>query len=232
MEEFKGNRRAILGIILILAGMVLIASHMGWIPWSFRSVIFSWQALLIALGVFFILNRESWPAGLILIGVGTFFIIPRVFPMSFEYRRLIWPVLLVAFGLVLITRRAGRQNIPPDSMDYIDDMSIFGGGDKMITSQNFRGGKLTAVFGGSKINLLKADLAKGQNIIDIFAMFGGTKLIIPPGWNIKIEITSIFGGFTDKRPAPSDDVIDPSKELVLKGLVIFGGGDIVSFYNQ
>ncbi|MBL7111876.1 MAG: hypothetical protein ISS19_08045 [Bacteroidales bacterium] len=225
----KSNKRAILGIILILAGMLLIAAHLGWIPWSFRSIIFSWQTLLIALGVFFILSRDNLPAGLILIGVGGFFLISKIVPMSFEYRRLIWPVLLVAFGLVLITRRTGRQKIPADSMDYIDDMSIFGGGDKMITSQNFRGGRLTCVFGGSKINLLKADLAKGQNIIDIFAMFGGTKLVIPTGWNVKIEITSLFGGFNDKRPVPPDNVIDPSKELVIKGIVIFGGGDIVSY---
>jgi len=231
MEDFKSNRRAILGIVLILAGMLVIASHLGWIPWSFRSIIFSWQMLLIALGVFFLLSRDNLPAGLVLIGVGAFFLIPRFLPGAFEYRRLIWPVLLVAFGLVLIMRRSGGQKIPADSIDYIDDMSIFGGGDKLITSQNFRGGKLTCVFGGSKINLLKADLAKGQNVIDIFAMFGGTKLIVPPGWNVKIEVTSIFGGFNDKRPAPPDNVIDPSKELVIKGVLIFGGGDIVSFYS-
>ena len=155
--------------------------------------------------------------------------IPKFMPMSFEYQRLIWPMILVAFGLVLITRRTNKQKIPPDSMDYIDDMAVFGGGDKMITSQNFRGGKLTSVFGGSKINLLRADLAKGQNVIDIFAMFGGTKLIVPAGWTVKIEVTSLFGGFSDKRPAPPDNVIDPSKELVIKGILIFGGGDIVSF---
>ncbi len=229
MEEFKSNRRAVLGIIMILAGMILIASHLGWIPWSLRSVILSWQALLIALGLFLIVSRDSWPAGLILIGVGSFFMISKLVPMSFEYHRLVWPVILVAFGLVLITRRVGSQKIPPGSMDYIDDMSLFGGGDKMITSQNFRGGKLTSFFGGSKINLLRADLAKGQNIIDIFAMFGGTKLIVPPSWTVKIEVTSIFGGFTDKRPVPPNNVIDPSKELVIKGIVIFGGGDIVSY---
>ena len=232
MEDFKSNRRAILGILLILGGMLLIATHLGWIPWSFRSVIISWQMLLIVLGLFFIFSRDNTPAGLILIAVGAFFLLPRFLPMSFEYRRLIWPVLLVAFGIVLILRRTNRQEIPADSLDYIDDMSIFGGGDKMITSQNFKGGKLTSIFGGSKINMLKADLAKGQNIIDIFAMFGGTKLIIPASWNVKIEITSLFGGFNDKRTAPPDNVIDPSRELIIKGIVIFGGGDIVSFYTS
>ena len=229
MEEIKGNRRAILGIILIIAGMLIIGSHLGWIPWSIRNVVISWQALLIALGAFFILSRDNLPAGLILIGVGGFFLIAKFMPISFEYRRLIWPVILVAFGLVLITRRTSKHKIPADSMDYIDDMAVFGGGDKMITSQNFKGGKLTSVFGGSKINLLRADLAKGQNVIDIFAMFGGTKLIVPAGWNVKIEVTSLFGGFSDKRPAPPDNTIDPSKELVIKGILIFGGGDIVSF---
>jgi len=108
-------------------------------------------------------------------------------------------------------------------------MSIFGGGDRVISSRNFKGGRLTAIFGGSKYNMMNAQLAKGRNMIDIFTIFGGCKFIIPPDWEVKIEVSAIFGGFSDKRLIPRDIPRDPSRELIIKGVAIFGGGDIVSY---
>jgi len=229
MEEQKSNRRAILGIILILAGMIIIAAHFQWIPWSLKGIIFSWQALLILIGLFFLFSRDNKVAGVILIAVGAFFMIPDVWDISFEWKKLILPFILVALGLIIITRRRSIRIPSEDSIDYIDDMALFGGGDRVITSQNFKGGRITAMFGGSKINLLKANLAKGRNVIDIFTVFGGSKLIVPSDWDIKIEVTSIFGGFSDKRMVSKDDIRDPSRDLIIKGMAIFGGGDIVSF---
>ena len=43
--------------------------------------------------------------------------------------------------------------------DYIDEVSIFGGAEKSISSQNFKGGKVTSVFGGSEIIFLSANLS-------------------------------------------------------------------------
>jgi predicted membrane protein len=108
-------------------------------------------------------------------------------------------------------------------------MSIFGGGDRVISSQAFKGGRVTAIFGGSKYNMNSAELAKGRNVIDIFTVFGGCKFIIPEDWEVKIEVSAVFGGFSDKRHIRKDVPRDPSKELIIKGIAIFGGGDIVSF---
>ena len=43
--------------------------------------------------------------------------------------------------------------------DYIDEVSIFGGTKKKISAQNFKGGKITTVFGGSEINFLDTQLS-------------------------------------------------------------------------
>ena len=230
MDELKNNKRAIIGIVLICVGLLLIAINFNWLPWNLRGILFSWQGLLILIGLFLLMSREKRLAGFILIGIGAFFLIPHVWDIPFNFHRLFWPVVLVAIGLVLITRRWGPQRISiENSIDFIDDSSIFGGGDRVVTSQNFKGGRITAIFGGSKIDLRSANLAKGRNILDIFAIFGGTKLIVPTGWEIKIEVSSVFGGFSDKRRPRPDDVRDPSKELVIKGVTIFGGGDIEGF---
>lgn len=230
MDEPKNNKRAIVGVLLVFIGLLLIAVNFNWLPWNLHGALFSWQGLLMLIGLFLLLSRENRLAGFILIGIGGFFLIPRVLDIPFNWHRLFWPVVLVALGLLLITRRWGSSRIPVgEGIDFIDDSSIFGGGDKVITSQNFRGGKLTAIFGGSKIDFRSATLAKGRNVLDIFCMFGGSKLIIPTNWDIKIEVSSIFGGFSDKRRLRSDEVRDPSRELVIKGVTIFGGGDIEGF---
>ena len=63
----------------------------------------------------------------------------------------------------------------------------------------------------------------------MFCLFGGSKIIVPAGWRVKIEVTAIFGGYNDKRrSAPkTDEVVE--RELVLRGVVIFGGGEIKSY---
>ena len=230
MNETRNSKRAIIGIVLVCIGLLLIAINFEWLPWNLHGALFSWQGLLILIGLLMLLSRENRLAGIILIGVGGFFLIPRVLDIPFNWHSLFWPVVLVAIGLLLITRRWGIGRMPVgEGIDFIDDSSIFGGGDKVVTSQNFRGGRLTAIFGGSKIDLRSANLAKGRNVLDVFFMFGGSKLIIPTNWDIKIEVSSIFGGFSDKRHPRPDEVRDPSRELVIKGITMFGGGDIEGF---
>ena len=113
------------------------------------------------------------------------------------------------------------------SSDNIDELNIFGGGERTISSDNFKGGKFTAVFGGSTIDFLDAKLATGTNVIDVFMVFGGVKFVIPSHWDVKVDVVSIFGGFSDKRRNVSVKS-DSESMLVIKGIAIFGGGEMKS----
>ena len=81
--------------------------------------------------------------------------------------------------------------------------------------------------GGTEINCSQAEIT-GRVKLDITQIFGGTKLIVPAHWTIKSTVTSIFGGFEDKR-SPSGINSDPGKVLVLDGTTIFGGIEIKSY---
>jgi predicted membrane protein len=231
MESQRNNKRALLGLLLVLAGIVVIIANFNLFPFELRPILFSWPALLILLGLFFLFSREAKTAGWILILVGGLFMIPRLWhDVPFGGHQLFWPALLVGVGAILIARGVvKRHDIIGEGTDFIDDMSMFGGGDRVISSQEFKGGRVTAIFGGSKYNMMHAELAKGRNVIDIFTIFGGAKFIIPENWEVKIEVSAIFGGFSDKRSIRRDTPRDPSRELVIKGVAMFGGGDIVSF---
>ena len=237
-QNFKRSGRAhlLLGIVLMFLGLFLIADMADIVPWRLRDFIFTWQALLIILGIIFISNKESKGTGLILIAIGGFFLLPRFFELPYYWRSLFWPSMLIILGLVVIfggKRHGGKKacfgsNSRSSSEDYLDDVAIFGGGDRNVSSQQFKGGKITHIFGGSKYDFSRARLAPGENHLELVLAFGGTKLIVPEEWDIKIEVTSVFGGFSDKRIRTILER-DREKTLVITGVNVFGGGEIVNY---
>ena len=81
------------GLILVLAGALMLAFNFGALPQELKRVVFSWQMLLIAIGTFNLFKRQ-FTSGVILILVGTFFIIPRIvrqFPDAFRVSMEILP---------------------------------------------------------------------------------------------------------------------------------------------
>ncbi|MEP6700115.1 MAG: LiaF domain-containing protein [Bacteroidota bacterium] len=111
--------------------------------------------------------------------------------------------------------------------DFVDSTSVFGGAKKNIISKNFKGGDLVNIFGGTELDLTRADFT-GTAVIELTTIFGGTKLIVPSNWTVKSEAVTIFGGMEDKRNMQT--ITDnPEKILLIKGTVFFGGIEIKSF---
>lgn len=239
-RDFKRSGRAhlLLGIVLMFLGLFLIADLADIVPWRMRDFLFTWQALLIFLGLIFLSNKENKGTGIVLIVVGSFFLLPRVIDVPNYWRSLFWPSMLIIVGLVVIfgSRRHvsgstyfGGHKKKSTGENLLDDVTVFGGGDRMVASQNFQGGKITHIFGGSKIDFTQAKLAPGKQYLELTLIFGGTKLIIPEGWDVKVEITSVFGGFSDKR-IRSIVVTESDRSLIISGSSIFGGGEIVNYH--
>lgn len=111
--------------------------------------------------------------------------------------------------------------------EFIEVNAVFGSAKKMIFSKDFKGGEINCFMGGAEIDLTQADI-QGHAVIEANQVFGGTKLVIPPHWDLKIEATSFFGGLEDKRP-PVAAQIDHSKVLIIKGANVFGGLEIKSY---
>jgi predicted membrane protein len=231
MESNRNAGRGIIGIVLILIGLAFVGRTLDFFPRNIMHYIFSWQMILIVLGVIFVSTRDNKSTGYILLAIGLVFLIPEIWCIPSAYRKLFWPALLICVGVLIIFRstniiKFSDNSGNADGADYIDDISILGGGDKIITSNNFKGGRITSIFGGSKIDMINAQVAPGKNVIDMFCLFGGSTLIVPANWNIKLDVISIFGGFSDKRRIKSDTAKDVGKEIIIKGFVMFGGGEL------
>ncbi len=79
---------------------------------------------------------------------------------------------------------------------------------------------------GTELNLLQADM-QHPTVLEIHNIFGGTKLIVPSNWEIKNEMSVIFGGVEDKRNPNTTHSQD--KIMVLKGTCLFGGVEVSSY---
>lgn len=103
-QNFKRSGRAhlLLGIVLMFLGLFLIADMADIVPWRMRDFIFTWQALLIFLGLVFLSNKENKGTGVILIAIGGFFLLPKVLDLPYYWRSLFWPSMLIILGLVVI----------------------------------------------------------------------------------------------------------------------------------
>ncbi len=111
--------------------------------------------------------------------------------------------------------------------EYIDSTNIFGGTKKVVLSKNFRGGDITCFFGGAEIDFSQADM-QSPVILDLTMVFGGAKITVPSHWDIKNQVTPVFGSIEDKRTVAVTS-IDPNKTLVLTGAAVFGGIEIRNF---
>ena len=235
-ENNRTDKRVILGGILILLGGIFLLNTMDILHFRFAHVVFSWPFIMLVIGVFILINTEKKFLGGILSGIGALFLIPRIFPEVDYNAGIIFPIILIVLGayIILKKRKADSESTPfsdPSQVnkDKIDDVSIFGGGTKIISSSNFQGGNITAIFGGSEINFMNCQLADGDNILDVLCVFGGTTIIVPKEWNVVINVTSILGGFSNKAIRNPSIVIDQSKTLHIKGLAMFGGGEVKTY---
>lgn len=236
------------GIFLLAIGAIALAKSFG-VPvprW-----LFSWQMLLIGIGLFIGLKKGFRDGGwFVPIIIGGAFLLNDYF-LNGDLRRHIWPVVLIIIGLLFLVRARGRSwqacreerkidkqpgtvgdQILNDDFEYTEDdvvksTAIFSGAKKVILSKHFKGGELINIFGGCEIDLTQADMTSPA-VLDVTAIFGGATLVVPSNWAVRSEAVTIFGGIGDKRKIMAGND-SPVRTLIIKGTMIFGGMEIKSY---
>jgi len=227
------NNRAIIGVILVLAGLCLVLRNTGFFSNFIDQIIFSWPMLLVAIGLVITIGSSGGKtSGVIVMAVGAFFLMLHIFRETVDIN-MFWPSIFIIVGIIFIfSRRRGWASVSTvtgSGDDYIDYVNVFSGGERQIVSDNFKGGKVTAIFGGIELDLTKAKLAAGKSELELACVFGGATIIVPDDWFVTIEVTPVLGGFGDSRKLHPGRTVDSSKQLVIKGAVVFGGGEIKSY---
>jgi len=227
----RGNSGLFWGAFLVLGGVALLLDHMGIISvdrlWRF------WPLLLVCAGIPNIMSRERRLWGILLITGGVLFQLNELGIGHFRWND-IWPILLIATGLMLMWGAMEARKSPSsppiggDPRTTLNEVAIFGGIERRVTSQDFQGGHINAVFGGVEIDLTDANMQVEEATLEINAIFGGVELRVPETWQVAFRGTPIFGGIADKtlRRGSHPPTVLPTRVLVLSGAVIFGGVEI------
>lgn len=220
------------GALLILVGLAFLLDHMGIISidhlWRF------WPILLIVAGI----SRVTTPAhrfwGILLIAAGTLLQLNQLGIAHFGWADF-WPVVLISAGLMVIWSSLRSRNCttaPPagggDPRLTVNGVAIFSGLERRMTTQDFQGGHVTAIFGGIELDLTEANMQADEATLEVNAIFGGAEVRVPDTWQVSYRGGPIFGGVEDKtRIRRSEDMAGSKpKVLHITGLVAFGGLEI------
>ncbi len=233
------------GLIILTIGLVFLLRNFGFhLPYW----VMSWPMLLIAISLYIGFKRNFKGGGWVVIFViGAYFTIQDI--GDFDFSKYFFAFIFILLGLYLIFKpktdfscRSNKrkddvifkeQEIPNASSedvaatDILDAISVFGGTDQKVFSKNFKGGNVIAIFGGCDLNLTQADFQQ-MIVIEVVAIFGGVKIIVPPNWDVKSEVATIFGGLEDKRALTTYNDVT-KKILVIKGVALFGGVSINNY---
>lgn len=115
-----------------------------------------------------------------------------------------------------------------DHEEILNAQALFTGIQRRIFSKNFKGGKVSATFGGTEIDFSQADI-DGEASINMEIAFGGVKLVVPPHWDVQINIGTIFAAGVEDKRFYNPTKVDKTKVLKIYGSVVFGGLEIKSF---
>jgi predicted membrane protein len=217
-KQRVNGSRFFFGFILLLIGLIMILERSGILNWEIYDFLLSWKMLLVAIGGFVFFNGNRG-AGIIVMGIGVFFMLPDIFEDYEQIKRFFWPSLLLLVGVTLIfgsKRRLGskRWNQHASNQKFRAQgergaQTEYSAGSHEGSGTTFRNERAQVdydffdefvIFGGREINVVSSSLKGGRST----AIFGGAEVdlrkceIAHDGCTI--EVTTMFGGNVIKVP--------------------------------
>lgn len=216
----------------IVTGLIILAIGVGFLLEAFHLVDFGkvvsvwWPSIIIIIGLVSLINNVRaplWPIAEIVLG--TLLLLRQFGVVAFDVWQIIWTSLIILAGVsILFERSRSGKRAKENDKDGIDATAIFSGQEIRSVSHQFKGGAITAIFGGVDLDLRDAKLDGNKATIDVFTAFGGSDIRVPEGWTVKISGTPIFGGWEDKTHKPAD--VKNAPHLTINGTCLFGGVSI------
>ena len=226
------STRLWVGLAIIFLGVLAALDNLR--VFQHVSLIRLWPLVLVVMGLTRLGQNkpERGIPGPILIGAGAFLLL-----LTFGGENLaefVGPFFIVLLGIFIVTKALQKNRSVPAELashdNFLSGTAIFGGAKRRPATPGFKGGDMTAIFGGFELDLRSTTLDGETVRVDVFILFGGGEIRVPQGWDVAMKGTTIAGAFEDKTlhlPAPEvlDGVLPPATRptLVLTGLALFGG---------
>ena len=198
-------QRNIVGIILVIIGCLFLLDAFDIM--DFGNLFTNWWPLIIiAIGLLKLRGQDK-TGGTILLVVGVAFLSATLDIVDWGNIFRFWPVILILIGISMLVRAKdsvwwGSGVSGKTSEDYVKANAIFGGVDRTVKSENFKGAEAKALFGGVKLDLRDAKTSEKECHLELTALFGGVEIILPREWKASVTGTPILGAIEDDTRSP------------------------------
>lgn len=228
LRHRNASTQVVMGAFAIGLGLLFLLDNFD--IFDFHRAIHFWPTIFIVIGLIKLYDTRT-PGGMLIGGgflaAGVLMLLDRLGYIDFSMRQM-WPVFLIGAGAFVIVKAVSRRNRPQgipaaaDGSDSVVDVTaILGAFERRITTQDFRGGEITAIMGGCDLDMRDASI-NGEAVLNVFAVFGGISIKVPRDWTVILHGTPLMGGFEEKTSPPPEG----AKRLIVKGYAIMGGVDV------
>lgn len=218
MEARRSYGQVLVGVLVVLAGVVLLLERTGVVEIDLGTVVGTlWPLLVVLLGVTsLLLVPRAWFGPAVITAAGVVLLLDRVGDYDVSVWEYLWPVAVIMAGLGITFAAVGRG----DQEDRITAFAFWWGAERRTRTRTFRSASLTAIMGGVELDLREADI-DGTARIDVFAFWGGVDIKVPRTWQVRTTGLPLLGGWEDKtEPAPGGPVLD------VRLVTIMGGAEV------
>ena len=215
--------RVVFGLVVVAIGVLFTLDNLGLMHAG--EVLRFWPVAFIAIGVTCFVDScrgGRYLAGSIWIFAGVWLLLEE---FDYVHIRLwdFWPLLLVIIGASILWRALSPSPARgADEASVVRALAIMSGVHRKIVSRDFKGGEVTAMMGGCKIDLRGAAIGPEPAVIDVFAFWGGVEVVVPEAWAVDVRALPVLGGVENRTHPPAD----PAQRLVLTGTVVMGGVEV------
>jgi predicted membrane protein len=223
--------RLIIGLIIIVMGASMLADNLGWI--SARYILrILWPVAVIGIGISMMRDqapkRRAW--GLVVILVGAWNLLDNFGWLHINLWHLLFPGILLFVGGSLVWRARHGESTGvlsgpngEEPAEFVRTVALMSFSEIRPVSRPFRGGDLSAIMGGVRIDLRDARMEGDVATLDLFGFWGGIEIYLPPDWTVSSRVTTFLGGFFDARRPTS---VIPTKTLIVRGTNIMSGIEV------
>lgn len=212
----------VLGLAVIALGVLFTLDNLGLV--DVEAALRFWPVVLIILGALHLASGR-WVGAVGWISFGTLLLLN-----SLEVTELdifdFWPLILILVGLHIVRKAVRRpRSIGTESSAEVQSLAFLSGQAHRCTCEDFDCGEVTAILGGSEIDLSDADITDGERVVEVFALWGGVEIKVPREWSVQGRVNTFLGSYEDRT---DHSRADPSKRLVVQGLAVMGGVEVTN----